>query len=170
MTKIYKSRLDWVKSISNKELEKRFKDAKTLEETAKKKISFYEEELERRKQEAPLGVPLESNQYGGVLGTYYLSFASDKAKNIFDGRFNEYVESLQKLAKGEQIDIDVLLPLLPKGWVAMDALGLWCWYYKKPDRDTREWINNSVIPSERLSAFNLKRVEDWKNSLTECGL
>lgn len=73
-------------------------------------------------------------------------------------------------AKGEQIDITVLLPLLPKGWVAMDVFGLWRWYYKKPDQDSCEWKNNSVIPSERLSAFNLKRADDWKTSLMECGL
>ena len=133
-------------------------------------LTWYEEEPEKRKQEVPLGVPLENLMYGKIWGKYSFCFASDKSKRVFEERFNEYIKALLKLAKGEQIDITVLLPLLPKGWVAMDAFGIWRWYQEKPDLGLCEWKNYSVIPSERLSAFNLKRVEDWRKSLMECGL
>lgn len=152
----------------------------------------YEEELERREREAPLGVPsrLKSNMYyflnsknkvvyPSTLDNKWDALDRQLACNVFESYESAEKHSEMLLAwritlvanaKGEQIDITVLLPLLPKGWVAMDAFGLWRWYYEKPDRDSGEWKDNSVIPSERLSAFNLKRAKNWEDSLMECGL
>ena len=190
MTKIYKSRLDWVKSISNKELEKRFKDAKTLEETAKKKISFYEEELERRKKEVPLGVPAEGNfcvEFNYTVrdvcnkhsfeDSWYNIFntvesAKKHAEMLYDWR-----KALVANSKGEQIDIKVLLPLLPKGWVACDSSGEWFVFSCKPfirhktgSKDEGVWDSERHVGFRGCIPFNIKPAENWEDSLMECGL
>lgn len=167
-----------ITKYTREELEEKILRIKTECDRAAEALRKYEEELERRKQ---LGVPCEGRFYVNLNGNVSetLSKHMDLMFNSFHSRESaekhaemllDWRKALVANAKGEQIDIQVLLPLLPKGWVAMDAFGLWCWYYKKPDRDSGEWKNNSVIPSERLSAFNLKRAEDWKTSLRECGL
>lgn len=173
-----------VTEYTKEELEEKIMKIKAERERTAEALKKYEEELERRKQEVPLGVPAVGRfclTYDGQV----TKFINNKQKpedynlNIFPSE--ESAEKHAKIlltwrkalvanAKGEPIDIEVLGPLLPKGYVAMDAFGLWCWYYAKPDRDSGEWKNNSVIPSERLSAFNLKRADDWKTSLMECGL
>lgn len=172
-----------VTEYTKTELEEKIEAIKAERERTANALKRYEEELERRKHELPLGVPCDGKFYiswDGVVIEDREEKASKVNFNSFDSRESAEKHADMLLdwrkdgvlanAKGEQIDIKVLLPLLPKGWVAMDALGLWCWYYKKPDRDSREWINNSVIPSERLSAFNLKRYDDWHESVMECGL
>lgn len=72
-------------------------------------------------------------------------------------------------SRGEPIDIKVLKPFLKKGWVAMDKDGDWYWYDKKPY--ALNWFvwryTSTYIP---LSSFNIKPVENWKESLQECGL
>ena len=131
-------------------------------------LKRYEEELERRKQEAPLGVPLESNLYRGIMETYSFCFTSDESKMIFNRRLNDYVEALRKLVRGEPIDITVLLPLLKKGWVAMDKDGYWYWYDEKPYARQSSWGYNSLCA--HLDVFNIKPVENWEESLQECGV
>ena len=150
------------------ELSAKINAIKAERERTANALKRYEEEFERRKQEVPLGVPLESGQFAGILGTYYFGFASNKEKKVFDRLLKDYVEALQKLAKGEPIDIKVLLPLLKKGWVAMDKDGEWCWYSKKPEQGYYEW--SQIEYSESLSAFNIKPAENWEESLMECGL
>ena len=188
---IYKSRLDWVRSISKEELEKRFKDAKTLAETAKKKISFYEEELERRKQEKPpLGVPfiaekgedfwyinpgtgvcLTTNNWTDThqgLERNLNMFRSQDSVHKHAEMLLEWRKALVANAKSEPIDIKVLLPLLPKGWVCMNEGCSWVWCKEKP-----ELINNNWTTSWKwncLTPFNIKPAKDWKTSLMECGL
>ena len=71
-------------------------------------------------------------------------------------------------SKSEPIDIKVLLPLLKKGWVAMDKDGAWCWYEKKPKIHQDLWKNDSIYIF--LSCFNIKPAENWEESLQECGL
>lgn len=181
-----------ITEYTKEELEEKIAKIKAERERTAEALKKYEEELERRKQDVPLGVPsklktymyyfLNSKNevaYPSTIDNKWEALDRHSACNVFDSykSAEKHAEmllawriTLVANAKGEQIDITVLLPLLPKGWVAMDAFGLWCWYYEKPDRDSSEWKNNSVIPSERLSAFNLKRGDDWRNSLTECGL
>lgn len=151
------------------ELSEKIKAIKAEREKTANALKRYEEELERREQEVSLGVPLENLMYGRCWGKYSFCFASDESKRVFEERFNEYLKVLQKLAKGEPIDIQFLLPLLKKGWVAMDKSGNWYWYSEKPKQDLDEWIRSSGFV-ERLSPFNMKSAEDWKNSLMECGL
>lgn len=144
-------------------------------------------------QKYPLGVPAERRAYAEA---YFVNCTGDvidqplDPNNNFDKGIFDMLDvftseasakkqaemllawriTLVANAKGEQIDIKVLCPLLPKGWVAMDKFGLWSWFGNKPILDSHDWINDYVIPPERLSAFNLKRAEDWKTSLMECGL
>ena len=155
------------------ELSEKIKAIKAEREKTANALKRYEEELERRKQEGPLGVPLESGQFAGILGTYYFGFASDKEKRVFDGLLKDYVEALQKLAKGEPIDIKVLLPLLRKGWVAYEKEYGWVWFKNKPSilRGTEEdatWVNEGSYSI--IGGFNLKPADNWEESLMECGL
>ena len=152
------------------ELSKKIEAIKAERERTANALKRYEEELERRKQEVPLGVPLESGQFAGILGTYYFGFASDKEKRVFDGILKDYVEALQKLAKGEPIDIRALLPFLKKGWVAMDKDGEWFWYECKPSKEMSFWDSNEGRFEDMFFPINLKPADNWEESLMECGL
>ena len=152
------------------ELSAKIESIKAERERTANALKRYEEELERRKQEIPLGVPLESGQFAGILGTYYFGFASDKEKRAFDGLLKDYVEALQKLTKGEPIDIKVLLPLLKKGWVAMDKCGDWFWYECKPSKEMIFWDSNEGRFEDMFFPVNLKPADNWEESLMECGL
>lgn len=73
----------------------------------------------------------------------------------------------------KQITIYDLLPLLRKGWVAMDDDGRWWWYETKPYvRNEWRWGNSDfrLDEVELSQTFNIKRFDDdWKDSLMECG-
>ena len=88
-------------------------------------------------------------------------------------KYRDFLEAINKTlvanAKGEPIDIQVLLPLLRKGWVAMDESGFWYWHKNKPSKREEDWRTKDDIAGD-LVAFNLKPAEDWRNSLMECGL
>lgn len=154
------------------ELSAKIEAIKAERERTANALKKYEEELERRKQEVPLGVPL----YGTlnelpheVFSRGFLEwFSSEASADKFSDYYYNFVEALQKLAKGEPIDIKVLLPLLKKGWVAMDKDGTWCWYERKPKIHQVLWKNDFlyIFPS----CFNIKPAENWEESLMECGL
>lgn len=160
-----------VKPISDyteSELIEKIDSIKAEREKTYNALKRYEEELERRKQEVPMGVPLPDKDGAPFVGVYELGFPSEKSFFTFSKRFQNYVTATRDNAKGEQIDIKVLLPLLPKGWVLMNECSHWFWCEEKP-----EIINNNWTTGWRwncLTPFNIKPVEDWKNSLMECGL
>ena len=175
---------EWVKMISRKELENRLKEAKILAATAKEKISFYEKEIERRKQEEiSLGVPYKGNYYLSsdlVLKTGmslkpenrgYNSFHSKKSAEKHAEMLLAWRQALVANAKGELMDIRVLLPLLQKGYVAMDENKRWYHYKHEPTRSNSVWTTTKEDGLLCLTnAFNIKPVEDWTTSLMECGL
>lgn len=152
------------------ELSAKIEAIKAEREKTANALKKYEEEMERRKHEVPFGVPLTSSQYAKILGTYYFGFSSDKAKKVFDGCLKDYVEALQKLARGEPIDVKAILPLLRKGWVAMDRNKRWYWYSSKPNIDLflEMWKGGPL--TSHIGGFNLKPAENWETSLMECGL
>lgn len=152
------------------ELSAKIEAIKAERERTANALKRYEEELERRKQEVPSGVPLEDKTLYQFFASYGFYFESKESEQVFSGRIKDYVESLQKLAKGEPIDIKVLLPLLKKGWVAMDKNGDWCWYKEKPYIEKYYYSWNSGMPVSSMRGFNLKPATDWKDSLMECGL
>ena len=66
------------------------------------------------------------------------------------------------------MNIDVLIPLLKDGWVAMDENGWWNWFSHKPSLRIRR--SKWVIVSFRtdfcpLGAFDIAHAEDWTQSL-----
>lgn len=156
-----------ITEYTREELEEKIVKIKAERERTANALKRYEEELERRKQEVPLGVPLEDIMQAHIAGVYKYFFASESSKLVFDKWIEEYVKALQKLAKGEPIDIKVLLPLLPKGWVAMEKFGKWFWFNCKPVIDIKDsWGYGGKM----LYAFNIKPAENWETSLMECGL
>lgn len=151
------------------ELSAKIEAIKTERERTANALKRYEEELERRKQEVPLGVPLDDATNPNISGAYHFGFTSEMSRFVFSSRLNDYVKALQKLARGEQIDIKALLPLLRKGWVATDENGDWFWYKCKPLKETNCW-NSRGNPMLILSMFNIKPADNWETSLMECGL
>ena len=69
----------------------------------------------------------------------------------------------------KQITIYELLPLLKRGWVAMDSEGTWWWYEEKPNIGDCGWCSTTysycVIDMDgcflNISPFK----GDWKESL-----
>ena len=139
----------------------------------------YEEELERRKHEIPLGVPCDGKFYVDWRGA--VQEDEEEASEVNFNAFNSK-ESAEKHAemllawrkalvansKGEPIDIKVLFPLLKKGYVAMDEDKNWYWHPVKPKHDSTVWIAEK--PGAYLLAFNIKPAENWETSLMECRL
>lgn len=74
----------------------------------------------------------------------------------------------------KQITIYDLLPLLKKGWVAMDEDGKWYWYEDEPtiqkfvyggNKEVYHW-NNSGELSDLSELFNIAPFDgSWKDSL-----
>lgn len=162
------------------ELSAKIEAIKAERERTANALKRYEEELERRKHEIPLGVPCDGEFYVDWKG----AVQEDEEEEASEVNFNAFnsKESAEKHAemllawrkalvanaKNEPIDIQVLLPLLKKGYVAMDKCGDWYWYEVKPKRSSDVWTEEK--PDFYLSAFNIKPVENWEESLKECGL
>lgn len=152
------------------ELSAKIQAIKAERERTANALKRYEEELERRKQEAPLGVPLKDTSLAHHYSEYIFGFTSEESSRVFDGRLKDYIEALQKLAKGEPIDIQALLPLLKKGYIAMDADGEWFWYKCKPFKEISFWDSREGMFEKVSFPINLKSVDSWKDSLMECGI
>lgn len=159
-----------VTEYTKEELEEKIVKIKAERERTAEALKKYEEELEKRKQEVPLGVPLEDIMQAHIAGVYKYAFASEDSKLVFDKLIEEYVKALKEIAKDEQIDIKVLLPLLKKGWVAMDKDERWYWHKDKPELYEGEGMWRDAKVCYGLLAFNLKPAEDWRESLMECGI
>ena len=137
-----------------------------------------------------MGVPVKSSDDGKEY--YYLSISgkyvdhccyesdSDMSKNfmLFHSKESalknsemliEWRKTLVANSKGEPIDIQALLPLLRKGYVAMDKSGNWFWFSGMPIKDWTFWRAGGKSTSG-LSAFNLKPAKNWEDSLMECGI
>ena len=68
----------------------------------------------------------------------------------------------------KQITIYELLPLLKRGWVAMDGDKIWWWYDAEPKQRTRSWWNNGIVAYNLHNIFNISPFDsDWKDSLME---
>ena len=166
------------------ELSAKIEAIKAERERTENALKKYEEELERRKQEVPLGVPCDGNfcvNFNGTMCNFNDKHSVEETEyNMFNTlesakKHREMLlawrKSLVANSKGEPIDIQVLLPLLPKGWVAMDKDEDWYWFKNKPcaDSQTMCWRADD-IKFLRIREFNLKPADNWKDSLMECGL
>ena len=152
------------------ELSAKINAIKAEREKTANALKRYEEELERREVRLPLGVPVEDNEPAHCHSTYMLNFNSTESQGVFSERLRGYVKALQEIAKGEPIDIEVLLPLLKKGWVAMDKNGDWYWFKEKPYIEKYYYSWNTGSPVSFIGGFNIKPAENWEESLQECGL
>ena len=159
-----------INEYTTDELQAKIEAIKAERERTSNALKKYKEELERRKQEIPLGVPLADKEGAPFVGVYELGFPSEKSFFTFSTRFQNYVTATRDNTKCEPIDIKVLLPLLSKGWVAMDKDGRWHWYMEKPyiEKFYHSWY--SGMPISFMGGFNLKPAENWETSLMECGL
>lgn len=158
-----------IKKLSEHDLKQKIKKIKIEREKTDNALKKYEEELERRNKEGPLGVPLEDRIDALLFGDYHFGFNSIESEHVFCERLKDYVEALQKLVKGEPIDIKVLCPLLLKGYVAMTEDGSWFWFSCKPKIENNVW-NLTKGRARSIWTFNIKQVDNWKDSLMECGL
>ena len=152
------------------ELSAKINAIKAEREKTANALKRYEEELERREVGLPLGVPAEDNEPAHCHSTYMLNFNSTESQVVFSERLRGYVKALQEIAKGKPIDIEVLLPLLKKGWVAMDKNGDWYWFKEKPYIEKYYYSWNTGSPVSFIGGFNIKPAENWEESLQECGL
>ena len=168
-------------------MRKKIKNIKAEREKTADALKRYEEELERRTCNIPIGVPVyasDKNVYildiGGTVINGKINPESRTAKLLSTFETEEsakkhaemlltWRKALVSNAEGEPIDIKVLLPLLKKGCVAMDESGFWYWHKSKPSKGKQDWRTKDGIAGD-LVAFNLKPAEDWRNSLMECGL
>ena len=67
----------------------------------------------------------------------------------------------------KQITIYDLLPLLKKGWVAMDKDGTWKWYALKPKmfKGSKNWMDKA-FSYQYFYQFNIAPFDgDWQDSL-----
>ena len=175
-----------VKPISDytvDELSAKIEAIKAERERTANALKCYEEELERKKQEIPLGVPCDGifhlDSFGYPVGdgcrnkdleyNYFNSFPTEESAEKHAEILLAWRMALVANSKGEQIDIAVLLPLLKKGWVAMDKDGSWFWYKYKPVKDIDRWRTGGNV-LKHLFAFNLKPANNWETSLMECGV
>ena len=152
------------------ELSAKINAIKAEREKTANALKRYEEELERREVGLPLGVPVEDNEPAHCHSTYMLNFNSTESQGVFSERLRGYVKAIQEIAKGKPIDIEVLLPLLKKGWVAMDKNGDWYWFKEKPYIEKYYYSWNTGSPVSFIGGFNIKPAENWEESLQECGL
>lgn len=169
---------DWIKTATAEEIQNHIEKLEQNICSCKEKIEWYKQEQERRKQ---LGVPCEGRFYvilnGNVsetlskhMDSMFNSFHSEESAEKHAEMLLAWRKALVANAKGEPIDIKVLLPLLKKGYVAMDEDERWYWHKDKPTlyEDEGTWRDAKVCYS--LFAFNLKPAENWETSLMECGL
>ena len=67
------------------------------------------------------------------------------------------------------IDIEELIPLLKKGYVAMDCDGEWYWHTKNPILYTGVWFHTGK-KINLCDCFNIKPFDGrWQNSLRKVG-
>lgn len=187
--------MDNFKETKTGDLIKRIENLKAERERMADCLARLESELERRKQVVSFGVPFiprNKEKYWFITDRGYVSHLINE-DTLIDRDTIEFLNSfrskesaekhLEMLSdwrkdgllanyNGEPIDIKVLLPLLKKGWVAMDKNGRWFWYNEKPIKDDNVWLcsDGSHYAEELPKCFNIKPAEDWRNSLMECGL
>ena len=160
------------------ELSKKIEAIKAERERTADALKRYEEELERRKNENWLPLNEEINFTINQL-TLDASCIEIKAREEFSSQdsFYKYISALKTTrkawfdnSKSKPIDIKVLLPLLKKGYVAMDKDGSWFWYECKPSKEITFWDSNEGRFEDMFFPINLKPADNWEDSLMECGI
>lgn len=169
---------------------------KRIEELNAEKERIEKEIAECVKQsESLLGVPVVDeklddyyylNAYGDVAPNYDVGtvtdnnlreslnyFRSEESAKHHNDMMKMWRGAIASNSKSQAYPIDALLPLLRKGWVAMDGRGEWYWYKTEPhileglemfvadDDESPLWVCRS---------FPIEKASDWKTSARECGV
>ena len=184
-----------IKELSELDLKQKIENIKAEREKTADALKRYEEELERRKREVPLGVPIEKNLsyrscfitpngevicqsldynkcFDKPLFAFLNCFPSRESARKHAEMLLEWRKALVANAKGESIDIKVLCPLLKKGKVLYSPYDeKWKWVEQDAIVFAEEhgWYikKSQVLPIE---GFNIKPAKNWEHSLMECGL
>lgn len=183
-----------IKEMSWQELKQKIENIKAEREKTADALKRYEEELERRKQEVHLGVPFIAergenfwyiNPGTGVCFTTNnwtdTHQELERNLNMFHSQDSVYKHAEMLLAwrkalvanaKGEQIDIEAIRYLLPKGWICCTEYGYWLYSAEKPRFECGCIIDRWQFKGSyyQIDAFNIKPAEDWRESLMKCGL
>lgn len=187
-----------IEDYTAEELSAKINAIKAEREKTANALKRYEEEMERRKQEAPLGlgvpfVPKTGEEYwwvdigGNPIHTFFGGGHFDFQVLSECGCFKSYASAQKHVemllawrktlvanAKDEPIDINVLAPLLKKGWVAYDNEYGWIWFKNKPfilrgtEEEDESWGNEGIF--NFIGGFNIKPADNWETSLMECGV
>ena len=166
------------------DLIKRIENLKAERERTADCLERLEAELERRKQEVPLGVPCDGEFYVDWRGAAQEDEEEEANKvnfNAFNSKESaekhaemllDWRKALVANAKGEQIDIEAIRYLLPKGWTCCTEYGYWLYSAEKPRFECGCIIDRWQFKGSyyQIDAFNIKPAKDWRESLMECGL
>ena len=62
--------------------------------------------------------------------------------------------------------------IFKRGYLAMDKNKRWAWYVVKPVKSVICWYANGDCIEDDICVYlqNIDPVDDWEDSLTECGL
>lgn len=72
------------------------------------------------------------------------------------------------------INIEELIPLLKKGWVAMDKDGAWWWFENEPEKIDNGWFPSAwgeyyFRLNDCIAVRPIAPAENWKTSLRKIG-
>lgn len=113
-----------------------------------------------------VGMPMEDgNEYANTLN----QFSSMESAKKHSEMMTMWRQALVDNKEGKPIDIDVIRPLLNKGYVAMDRDEKWFWFKNKPfcQESYGKWI--ATDSDWGLIYFvNLKPAKYWEYSLRRC--
>lgn len=171
-----------ITDYTKEELKEKITKIKAERERTAEALKKYEEELERRKQEVPLGVPAVGRfclTYNGHVTKFtdnqqpedyrFNIFPSEESAEKHSKMLLAWRKALVANANGNQIDIKVLSPLLEKGKVAFCPISRsWFWAKETPQLMDDTWGISGNF--SWIGGFNIKPADDWRESLMECGL
>ena len=185
-----------IKNISNSELIAKIQNLEAERKRTAETLKRYKEELAIRTPIYATGVSdVENIKIGDCFYTVNQSlniskitrFHNDaidylyiKARNIFSTEESAKKHSEMMLTwrnalsdnfQLNKIDIEALLPLLPRGFVAMDRDQRWGWFEYVPMCFAPELAWHAMTGRKVwISGFNIKPVDNWLESLRRCGL
>jgi hypothetical protein len=115
-----------------------------------------------------VGIPLKNSN---EIKKAFNQFSSAESAKKHSEMMTMWRQALIDSKNRNPIDINVILPFLKKGFVAMDKSGKWCWYKYKPlcKEDRAIWLSTDPDWTE-IRPFKFKPVKYWQYSLRRCGL
>lgn len=178
-------------NITDKQLTEKIAELKETERVVKQNLTTLEEELKKRKNKTPLGVPVQLNEDGDIylldiggtvcrcrinsestVNKYLALFDTHESAEKHSEMLLAWRKALVANSKGEPIDIEAIRYLLPKGWTCCTEYGRWLYSAEKPRFERTCIIDRWQFKGSyyQIDAFNIKPAKDWRKSLMGCGL